>query len=284
MICWVSKSRTKQRSSNMFWKSHDFTRSAVFSLLILLILPSSLLISLEIPLEFHGGGLFGKYLNSDTSRYNVDASVELYCTVLRGNNLSMFVLYRDDLDMAEQKHGVRLDPRYAHYYIVGGLDYFVKNYVVTGYFMHDCVHDIDYYAEGTPVFNRFRLKFAPSDFHYSTRLKTPKRFLWSIDLGYYPHVDYSGWDINSGADYQYDAILELMLNVFRNNDFGVDAKPSFAISKGDSTFYHRHLLRFMGYYKQASRRIGFGLDYNLYNTDPIKNPDKLWLLYIYLEF
>ena len=268
----------------MRWGSRGSIRSVVFTIFALLALPSSLLISFDIPLDFHGGGLFGKYLNSDTTRYNVDASVELHCTLLRHGNASMFVFYRDDLDMAEQKGGVSLDPRYAHYYLVGGLDYFLSDFVLTGYFMHDCVHDIDYDVEGTPVFNRFRLRFAPSDFHYSTRLKTKRRFLWSVDLGYYPHWDYSGWDINSGADYKYDATLEFMLNFFANNKFGVDAKPKFTVIKGDTTYYHRHVLRFMGYFRRNARRFGLSLDYNLYNTDPIKNPDKLWLLSIYLEF
>jgi hypothetical protein len=252
--------------------------------LALMLFPVSLLIALEVPLEFHGGGFMGKYMNSDTIRYNLDASFEIYCTTLRHRNISTYVFYRDDLDMAEQTGGVSIDPRYAHYYIAFGLDYFFSNYVITGYFVHDCIHDIDYDVEGTPVFNRFRLKLAPHDYHYSSRLKTAKRFLWSVDIGYYPHWDYAGWDINSGADYRYDVALNFMFNVVSSDDFGIDLKPRFLFTKGDTTVYHQHRIGLLGYYKKSARRIGLSLDYNLYNNDPLKSPNKLWLFSVYLEF
>ena len=247
-------------------------------------MPFSLAMTLDVPLEFHGGGFFGKYLNSDTSRYNLDASLSIYCTTLRHGPFSTYIYYRDDLDMAEQKGGVSVDPRYTHYYIVGGLDYFFSNHVVTGYFVHDCIHDIDYDVEGTPVFNRFRLRLAPEDFHYSKRLRTKRRFLWSVDLGYYPTWQYHGWDINSGADYRYDLTIVAVLNLLSSRQFGLDLKPNFTVAKGDTAFYHQHVLGVQGYYRKDSRRIGLSLDYNLYNNDPLKNPDKLWLFSIYLEF
>ncbi len=240
--------------------------------------------ALEIPLEFHGHGLFGKYLNSDTSRFNLDASVEIYCTTLRHGPASAYIYYRDDLDMAKQTGGVSIDPRYAHYYLTAGFDYFMFDHVVTGYFVHDCVHDIDHDVEGTPVFNRFRLRFSHEDFHYSKRLETDRRFLYAIDLGYYPHWTFSGWDINSGADYSFDVIVDAILNMYSNERFGIDVGPSLTVARGDTAFYHRHVLRLQGYYKQNKRRIGLSLDYNLYVNDPIKNPDGLWLLSIYLDF
>lgn len=262
-------------------KLHIATLLSLFSLLLI---PYSILMSIEIPLEFHGGGMFGKYLNSDTTRFNLDASIEIYCITLRHGPVSTYIHYRDDLDMAEQTGGVSIDPRYVHYYVTGGLDYFLGNYVFTGYFVHDCIHDIDYDVEGTPVFNRFRIRFGPQEFHYSKRLSTTRRFLWSVDLGFYPHWNYHGWDINSGADYQYDVIMKAMFNLYSTHSYGIDVKPSFTVAKGDTTFYHQHLIGLHGYYKKAARRIGLSLDYNLYNNDPIKNTDKLWLLSLYVEF
>ena len=250
----------------------------------LMLLPCVMLTALEVPVEFHGGGIFGKYLNSDTTRFNLDASIELYCITLRHGPVSTYVYYRDDLDMAEQTGGVSVDPRYVHYYIVGGMDLDLGDYVLTGYFVHDCIHDIDYDVEGTPVFNRFRLKFCPQDFHFSRRLKTQRRFLWSVDLGAYPHWDYHGWDINAGADYQYDLIIKAMLNLHSATNFGIDVRPSFTVAKGDTSYYHQHLLGVQAYYRKDARRIGLSLDYNLYNNDPLKSPDGLWLLSIYLEF
>ncbi|GAI13189.1 unnamed protein product, partial [marine sediment metagenome] len=61
--------------------------------------------------------------------------------MLRQGNFSFFVRYQDDLDMAEQTGGVSLDPKYAHYYIAGGIDYLTINYLFSMYFMHDCIHD-----------------------------------------------------------------------------------------------------------------------------------------------
>lgn len=240
--------------------------------------------ALEFPFDIHGRGLFGKYLNSDTTRFNLDASVYIYCTTLKHGPLSGYVFYRDDLDMAEQTGGVSIDPRYAHYYIAGGMDWALAGHVITGYFMHDCVHDIDHDVEGTPVFNRFRLRFAPADFHYVTRLTTNKKFLWSVELGYYPHWSYHGWDINSGADYTHEIALDLRYNIVGGRRFGLDFRPSFAVTRGDTAFYHDHILRLQSFYKAGARRIGLSLDHFLFTNDPIKSPDKLWLLSIFLEF
>jgi len=255
----------------------------IFCILVTL-LPCSFLASLEVPLEFYGGGFFGKYLNSDTIRFNLDASFEIYCTTLRHGPVSTYIYYRDDLDMAEQSGGVSVDPRYVHYYIVGGLDYFLSEYAINAYFVHDCIHDIDYDVQGTPVFNRFRFRFMPKDFHYSSRLKTARRFLWSVDLGYYPHWNWHGWDINAGADYIYDIMLETMLNFYTTDHFGLEIRPSFKVAKGDTMFYHQHVMRLRGYYKKLTRRIGLSLEYNIYNNDLNKTPNKLWLLSLYLEF
>jgi|GEM_PF-627471 len=249
----------------------------------LFLLPCFLL-GIEVPLEFHGRAFLGKYLNSDTTLYNMDASINIYCTMLRQGNFSFFVRYQDDLDMAEQTGGVSLDPRYAHYYIAGGIDYLTINYLFSMYFMHDCIHDIDYEVEGTPVFNRFRLQITDANLHYSKRLLATKRFLWSVELGFYPHWKYNGWDINAGADYKYEVNLISVFNILRKGKFGIDIDPVFHFTKGYSCFYHQHMLQCKTYYRNNGKRIGLELDYNIWNNDPIKNPDKLWLLSIFVEF
>jgi hypothetical protein len=283
MICTVNWLARVMEFVNMNLKEQKHTPNLP-GLFLLFLIPCCLLMSLEVPLEFHGGGIFGKYLNSDTTLFNLDASIELYCVTLRHGPVSAYIYYRDDLDMAEQTGGVSIDPRYVHYYIVGGMDFFWSDYVITGYFVHDCVHDIDYDVEGTPVFNRFRVRFSPKDFHFTRRLSAEKRFLWSADLGFYPHWDYHGWDINAGADYQYDLIMKGMFNLYSTSSFGVNLRSSFTVAKGDTTYYHQHLIGLEGYYRKIARRIGLRLDYNIYNNDPIKSPDKLWLLSLYLEF
>ena len=267
-------------------------RLAPYALGISLLLPYLLLNALEIPIDFHGRGYLGKYLNSDTIRYNMDASIDLHCTMIKHKSFSFFMRYRDDLDMAEQRGGVSLDPRYAHYYITGGFDYLTENFLFAFYFMHDCVHDIDYDVEGTPVFNRFRLQFAHADYHPKARYNLLPIIKWSVELGYYPHWKYRGWDINAGADYQYDISVNGIIEVFwpsffllKRLDYGITLEPSFQITRGDTCFYHQHLLRLTAYYAQnPRRRVGLALDYNIWNNDPIKNPDKLWLLSLFVAF
>ncbi|MGB3341978.1 MAG: hypothetical protein WBB37_10915 [bacterium] len=251
---------------------------------LLLFLLSCPLFSIELPLEFHGRGFLGKYLNSDTTRYNMDASVELYCTILRHGKFSFFSNYQDDLDMAEQTGGVSLDPRYAHYYIVGGFDMVLTNFMIATFFMHDCVHDIDYEVEGTPVFNRFRIQIADADFHKTRRLLSEKKFLWSIMLGAYPHWTYNGWDINAGADYKYEFSVESVFTAWDKGNFGIELNPRFHLTTGDSLNYHQHLLRFISFYRNNGKRIGLELTYNLWNNDIIKDPDRLWLLSVFAEF
>jgi hypothetical protein len=252
--------------------------------LFCLLLPSSPLYALDFPLDMHGRGYLGSYLNSDTIRYNMDASIEVSCMLARLNVFSFFVQYRDDLDMAEQRGGVTLDPRYAHYYITLGLDYVRIPIFCSAYFVHDCVHDIDYDVEGTPVFNRFRFLIASSEFHSSLRLRSLKRFLWSLDIGFYPHWWYHGFDINAGADYKYDVIVDIIYAVWRTEHFGIDVNPTFQIAKGDTCFYHQHVARVKTYYTIQAKRFGISLDYNIVNNDPIKSPEKLWLLSLFVEF
>jgi hypothetical protein len=251
---------------------------------LFILVPFLLLFAIEVPLEFHGTGYLGKYLNSDTTRYNMDASIDVYCTVLKHSSLAFFLRYRDDLDMAEQRGGVSLDPRFAHYYIVSGFNYTTAPFFFALYFMHDCIHDIDYEVEGTPIFNRFRIQVADADYHYSKRLITTKRFLWSFELGVYPHWNYHSWDINDGADYQYDMILRTVFHVFRKGNVGISLMPKFHLTSGDTCFYHQHSVMAKTYYRNNGKQIGLGFNYNMWNNDIIKNPDRLWLLLIFVDF
>jgi hypothetical protein len=239
---------------------------------------------LEVPLDFHGGGFVGKYLNSDTARYNMDASVNVYCTILRHRSFTFFVDYRDDLDMAEQTGGVSLDPRYAHYYITGGFDCAFTSVFTALYFVHDCVHDIDYDVEGTPVFNRFRLQCADINGHPGNRYRGSDCFSWNVEIGFYPHWQYHGWDINAGADYEYEGIASITWECFRYAQIGVAVQPRVHVTKGDSTWYHQHTAGLQAYLTTHGRRIGTELTYNLWNNDPIKDPDRLWLLSLFAAF
>jgi len=249
-----------------------------------LLIFGSLSFAVELPLDFHGRGMVSKYLNSHAIRYNMDVVVELYCTVLRVGNSAFYLNYRDDLEMGLQQGGVSFDPRFGHYYIAGGFDYLMEAYFARFYFVHDCVHDVDTLIPGTPVFNRFRLQFGSQDAHYSRSAEPSGRFDWNATLGVYPHFLYHGWDINAGADYDFETILEANLNLIKIRSFRADLSPKLHVTKGDTCLYHQHLIRALAYYHHQGKRFGVSFDYNLGNNDPIKNPDKLWLFSTYIEF
>ncbi len=240
--------------------------------------------ALEVPLEFHGSLSAAEYLNSDSDRFNMDVSMDLYVTLLRHEDISLFIRYRDDLEMGEQHSGVTLDPRYTHYYVAFGIDYFYQNLFFSTYYMHDCVHIIDTELDEAPVFNRFRFSLADAHMHRSLRQSTNKRFLWGVELGIYPHIEYNGWDINAGADYEFDLAVNTVFTIWRKGNIGIDFNPVFQIAKGDTSLYHQDVLHLNTFYVVKSARIGLGVTYNLWNNDPIKGPDKLWLLSIYGAF
>ena len=239
---------------------------------------------LEVPIEFHGSALLGKYLNPDTIRYNMDASIDLYCMLLKQGPLSFYCNYRDDLDMAEQTGGVSLDPRYAHYYVIIGFDYLFADYFGRLEFSHDCVHDIDIDIEGTPNFNRFFLTLGNKNYHPTKRWINQELIIWKIVLGIYPHWLYHGWDINAGADYQYDIIAQSALTWEFKKSVNLEIEPVFHIARGDTCLYHSHVARTGINYRPGKSRIGIRLDYNIWNNDPIKNPDELWLLSLFVAF
>ncbi|MEO0128845.1 MAG: hypothetical protein ABIL02_01220 [candidate division WOR-3 bacterium] len=245
---------------------------------------SSILCNIDIPLEFNGRVFLGKYLNSDTTRFNMDASAQLRCAMLKYKYLSFYMEYRDDLDMAEQKGGVSLDPRYSHYYVTGGFEYNFSEFFSQLSFIHDCVHDIDYEVEGTPVFNRLSLLFANAAYHPANAIKTEENLLWAFNTKLYPHWRYHGWDVNAGADYQIDFNVDLIYKFFDRKSLGAFTNLNLLVCKGDTTLYHQDFVRINFFYKNFSRRIGFELKYNFYNNDPIKDPGGLWLFSAFVEF
>ncbi len=255
-----------------------------FKLPVLFVIFSAIATGIEVPIEFHGSALLGKYLNPDTILYNMDASIDLYCMLLRQGSFSFFTYYRDDLDMAEQTGGVSLDPRYAHYYVIIGFDYLLSRYYGRLEFSHDCVHDIDIDVEGTPNFNRFFLTFGNSDYHPTKRWTSKRLIIWKFILGIYPHWLYHGWDINAGADYQYDIIAHTALTWEFKKKFNLELEPVFHVARGDTCWYHSHIVRTSINYRPGKSQIGIRLDYNIWNNDIIKSPDKLWLLSLFVAF
>ncbi|OGC41649.1 hypothetical protein A2Y85_04005 [candidate division WOR-3 bacterium RBG_13_43_14] len=255
-----------------------------FKPLLLIAALSATANGIEIPVEFHGSALLGKYLNPDTIRYNMDASIDLYCMLIRQGAFSFYFYYRDDLDMAEQTGGVSLDPRYAHYYVVAGIDYMISRYYGRLSFSHDCVHDIDIDVEGTPNFNRFYLTFANNDYHPTRRRTSQNIVIWKVDLGIYPHWLYHGWDINAGADYQFDILVQSAFTWKLKKNINIEVEPIFHIARGDTCWYHQHVARAGINYRPYKSQIGIRLDYNIWNNDPIKDPDKLWLLSLFVAF
>ncbi len=242
-----------------------------------------LILALKFPFDLHCNAHFGRYLNSGLSRYYIDSSVNLYSTIVDYNSLLFFINYQDDLEV-KGGDGVLFDPRYVHYYIAGGLDYLSRPIFFRFSYIHDCFHNIDSLTTNKPIFNRFRFQFGAVDFHYSRSARTLSRFLWSFYYTYYAHWQYHGWDINAGADYEFDLALQGRINFLSKNNFGGDIACEFLTMRGKSSWYHQHLFKLLFYYKGNSEsRLGLGFIYNLFNNDPIKNPHKLWEFILYFH-
>jgi len=202
--------------------------------------------------------------------------------MLNHRNFNFFINYQDDLEV-NGGNGVFFDPRYVHYYIAGGFDYFLSLFFFRLSYIHDCIHDIDFPSSDKPIFNRFRLQFGEKDFHYSLRTKTSRKFLWTFYSTLYAHWQYHGWDINAGADYNYDFALQLRINFLSKSNMGSELNPEFLFIKGKNTWYHQHFIKLLVYYKNFSHnRLGVGLLYNI-TKDPIRSPDKLWQFIIFFQ-
>ena len=255
-------------------------------LFLVSLMPFLLVYPSNFPLDLHGYAFFGKYLNSDTSAYYIDVSTDFYCTLMKYDRLSLFIRYRDDLDVAGwPESGVIFDPQRAHYYMVMGMDYFFSTVLVSGYFMHDCIHFLDHNADGTPIFNRFKLSLGAPDFHYSLQLSTNKKILWRTTFGWYPGWQYHNWAVNYGADYQYDLFFDLVASLLKKSNIAVSINTSLGFAKADSNFYQQHMAQIAcSYLSGHGGAIGTSLAYNIYNNDPLKSPDRLWLLSIFFQF
>jgi hypothetical protein len=239
----------------------------------------------EVPLDLHGRGLFAKYLNSDTSRYYLETSVDIYCTMLRSGRFSAYLNYRDDLDVSGGFGGVFFDPRLVHYYMILGGDYEFPEFFVRLSYVHDCIHDIDFAASGKPIFNRFRIQTASGDFHHSRSAGNRKNLLWSLCFTYFAHWQYHGWDISAGADYDYEINARMILGALRKRSFGCDIMPELQLAKGDSVMYHQGRIGTTAYFiNDSNRRFCLGLEYNIFNNDVLKRPEGLWRSYISVEF
>ncbi len=254
--------------------------------LALVILLASFCLAVEFPLDLYGRAHFGKYLNSDTSLYYLDVSADFYCTVMRHRSASVFIRYRDDLDVAGYpSNGVLFDPRRAHYYFVLGTEYRFAPALLTLYFMHDCVHLIDFESGVKPIFNRFKLSAGAPGFQVNREMRTEQKILWQLTLGWYPGWQYHSWSINSGADYKWDAFGDIRAMLFKRTNFAVRFLTTLGAAMADSNNYYQTTAGAECCYLSArGNAAGLNLTYTLYSNDPIKSPDKLWLLSAFFQF
>jgi hypothetical protein len=242
--------------------------------------------ALDFPLDLYGRAHFGKYLNSDTSLYYLDVSADFYCTVMRHRSASVFIRYRDDLDVAgSPSNGVLFDPRRTHYYIVAGTEYQCAPVLLTLYFMHDCIHFIDVESGLKPIFNRFKLSAGAPDFQVSREMRTAQKILWQLTLGWYPGWQYHSWSINSGADYKWDALGDLRIGLFRKTSCAIRFLTTFGAAIADSnTYYQTAAGAECCYLSARGNAAGLNLTYNFYSNDPVESPDQLWLLSAFFQF
>ena len=239
--------------------------------------------------RFYGDGWIGKYYGKaarieDSTRYNMDISVQLSVNIYETNRVKFYILYRDDLDMAQQVGNIVFDPYLSHYWgTIGMKCFFTEQKLYANlYFTHDCIHIIDrpldsLVAAGIKVvFNRFKIRVGTIYDLYKKRKTIGKGFypLFSSEFGFYPQskiIDY----LNTKGFYHYDIALfpgliwspveylslSFYFNLFLTNLTREEDNIRFAF---DYTFEFMKGTKF-GYFKI------FFKDF-IYNTDPIKSP------------
>jgi len=238
----------------------------------------------EISLEPSGSAYIGKY-SSNSERYNVDAGEDILFSLLSWEKIDFFVEYTTNLEMAKQVGNVTLDPRYAHWFIIGGFKLRKGSYLLKSYLVHDCKHIIDFPPDSNKVvFNRLKFSLSKNfsnleqrfqtGFEKEKRLRKPR---WEFIYGFYPQskvIDY----LNSRPYYHHDFALHLEypLFFFTRAEFFSGIKGTYTISANDPPKYYKDisiLIEVSIFRKKGS--FGFYIEYFPLSQDPMKSPEGL---------
>jgi len=240
-------------------------------------------------LSLKSSGLFygGKYTGY-SERYNIDAGIDLTTYLLSWEKTDLYIEYISNLEMAKQVGNVTMDPRYAHYFIIGGLRTKLKGYILRSYIVHDCKHIIDFPPDSNKVvFNR--LKFAvsrnlrnlKSRFQVNTRKnKRARRVSWEAIYGFYPQskiIDY----LNSRPYYKHD--FEITFNYplafFNKGEISTVVRGRYTISANTPPRYYRELsFAIEGCIFNKYGALCLFIKNMPLSNDPLKSPEGLSIL------
>ncbi len=237
--------------------------------------------------RFHGDGWIGKYYGKpvkeeDSTRYNMDTSVWLSVNIYETHNLNFYIMYRDDLDMAKQVGNIVFDPYLSHYWISGGVYFWMNKFYINPYITHDCIHIIDRPLDSLVgagikvVFNRLKIRMGNSNDLMRLRELKDKRisYIMALETGFYPQskiIDY----LNTKGFYHYDLKVRSGLIIFMKHNSSLSLYGDFYWTK--LTREEENIRYSLDYTLEFVKKSSYGYfriffkDF-LLNTDPIKSP------------
>ena len=238
----------------------------------------------EVSLEPSGSVYIGKY-SGDSERYNLDAGLDVSFSLLNWKTLDFFIEYISNLEMAKQVGNITLDPRYGHWFIIGGLRYKKGSYIIQSYIVHDCKHIIDLLPDSNKVvFNRLKFSISQNlyDFRKRFQVKTKKKerirkMRWEFIYGFYPRskvIDY----LNSRPYYHHDFELKLEFPFvyFQKGEIFSGIRGRYTISANNPPKYYRVVSLSLGVFIfNKNGAFGSYLEYFPVAKDPLKSPEGL---------
>ncbi len=247
----------------------------------------------EVPLEPSGSVYIGKYTGNN-DRYNLDVGIDVSVSLLRWDNTDFFVKYISNLEMGKQVGNITFDPRYSHWFIIGGLKYKKSSYLIQSYIVHDCKHMIDILPDSSKVvFNRLKFSISQNLYDIRNRFqveiekeKRKRKMRWDFIYGFYPQtkiIDY----LNSRPYYHHDfeLIFEFPLLLFSKGELFAGTRGRYIISANTPPRYYRELSLFIEINRFTEKgSLAFYIENFPLSDDPVKTPEGLSILGVKYRF
>lgn len=238
----------------------------------------------EVSLEPSGSVYIGKY-SGERERYNLDAGLDVSFSLLNWKTVDFFIEYISDLEMAKQVGNITFDPRYGHWFIIGGLRYKKGSYLIQSYLVHDCKHIIDLLPDSNKVvFNRLKFSISKNLSNFKNRFqigiekdKRLKKVRWEFIYGFYPQskvIDY----LNSRPYYHHDFELKLEFPFvcFQKGEIFSGIRGRYTISANNPPKYYRVVsLSLEVFIFNKNGAFGSYIEYFPIAKDPLKSPEGL---------
>lgn len=247
----------------------------------------------EVSLKPSGSIYVGKY-SGERERYNLDAGLYVSFSLLNWKTTDFFIEYISNLEMGKQVGNITFDPRYGHWFIIGGLRYKKGSYLIQSYLVHDCKHIIDLLPDSNKiVFNRLKFSISRNLDTFRNRFQVEnkagqrqRKFRWEAIYGFYPQskiIDY----LNSRPYYHHDFefLFEYPLFFYQSGEIFTGIKGRYVISAHDPPKYYREISLFIeANIFNDNGCFGLYIENFSISQDPLKAPEGLSIIGLKYRF